>query len=483
MRIKTLFRRFQTRMSLRARLCLSFILFTVIVFALLWFFEIVLLERFYYNSKIRETRNIAYAILENYDSPQFGRYLTNTAINNQVCIDIIDQSGRIRYERDVMSGHCMLHGWDNSLYYLLNELRNSEDGTIFWAPYDEELGMHTLVFGIAIPSENGTGGYLLLNTLLAPVGSAISILKDLLRIITILLLVIGCLIAFYLSNRLSGPIVNITHAARRLAHGDFNTKFEGGSYREADELARTLTYAERELSRVDTMQRDLMANVSHDLRTPLTMLKAYAEMIRDISGDNPVKREAHLQVIIEETDRLALLVNDILDLSKLENGSQKLDTETFDIRSRLEDIIARYKGVSEKMGYHIHFTPDASAEVTCDPGKIERVICNLINNAINYTGPDKNVYVRQINTPEGIRIEVQDTGDGIEEDKIQRIFDKYYRSENHKREVVGTGLGLTIVKAILKLHGYHYGVQSKRGEGSVFWFLIRQKTTAPHSEK
>ncbi len=474
MRIKGLFRRFRTNMTLRARLCLSFILFTVIVFALLWFFEVILLERFYYNSKIKETRNLAQEILENYDSPQFGRYLTNTAINNQVCIDIVDTQGRIRYERDVMSGNCLLHGWNNSLYYLLNELRNSEDGTIFWAPYDEELGTYTLVVGTEFVSSTGARGFLFLNTLLAPVSSAIGILKDLLKVITVLLLVIGCLIAFYLSNRLSGPIVNITHSARRLAHGDFNTRFEGGSYREADELARALTHAEHELSRVDTMQRDLLANVSHDLRTPLTMLKAYAEMIRDLSGDNPVKREAHLQVIIEETDRLTLLVNDILDLSKLENGNQKLDPEPFDIRQRMEDIIARYKGVSEKMGYHIHFTPDASTEVTCDPGKIERVICNLINNAVNYTGPDKNVYVRQVNTPEGVRIEVQDTGDGIEEDKIQRIFDKYYRSENHRREVVGTGLGLTIVKAILKLHGYHYGVHSKLGEGSVFWFLIRQ---------
>jgi signal transduction histidine kinase len=289
----------------------------------------------------------------------------------------------------------------------------------------------------------------------------------------IFVLIIGVVIAFWLSSWLSVPIVRITHSAHRLAHGDFNTKFIGGSYQEADELARTLTYAEQQLSRVDSMQRDLIANVSHDLRTPLTMLKAYAEMIRDLSGDNPVKRNAHLQVIIEETDRLTALVNDILDLSKFENGSMKPEMQTIDIRTRLADIIERYKGVSEKMGYHIHFTPDEPMQVTCDPAQIERVICNLINNAINYTGEDKMVYVRQINLPEGVRIEVRDTGKGIEEDKIQRIFDKYYRSENHKREVVGTGLGLSIVKAILKMHEFHYGVNSKLGEGSVFWFLMR----------
>lgn len=125
------------------------------------------------------------------------------------------------------------------------------------------------------------------------------------------------------------------------------------------------------------------------------------------------------------------------------------------------------------MDYHIHFNPDEERIVCCDVVKIEQVIYNLINNAINYTGADKQVFVTQVNLDDGVRIEIKDTGDGIEEDKIKLIFDKYYRSENHKREVVGTGLGLSIVKAILKLHNYDYGVNSVIGEGSVFWFVIK----------
>ena len=146
-----------------------------------------------------------------------------------------------------------------------------------------------------------------------------------------------------------------------------------------------------------------------------------------------------------------------------------------EIREKLGEIISRFKGISEKMGYHIHFTPDEERLVRCDVVKIEQVIYNLINNAINYTGADKQVYVRQINTSEGVIIEVEDTGDGIEEDKIKLIFDKYYRSENHKREVVGTGLGLSIVKAVLKLHNYDYGVRSTIGKGSTFWFRISKE--------
>lgn len=441
---------------------------------MLWFIEIILLEGFYYTSKIKQTQQIAVSLTENYGMDNFEEYLTSVAVSNQACVEILDRYGRVIHERDVMSENCLLHGPHNYLQVLQMKLESSSDGRIAMNLFDEHIGLETLVLGYTLKSGDEVVGYLFLNTLLEPVGSAISILKELLMIVTALLLIIGVLIAFYLSDWLAVPIVKLTRSAHRLAHGDFNTKFEGGSYREVDELARTLTYAEQQISRVDSMQRDLIANVSHDLRTPLTMLKAYAEMIRDLSGDNPVKRNAHLQVIIEETDRLTLLVNDILDLSKLENGSIKPEMQTFDITARMNDIIARYKGVSEKMGYHIHFTPDEPMQVTCDPGQIERVICNLINNAINYTGEDKNVYVRQLNTEQGVRIEVRDTGKGIEEDKIQRIFDKYYRSENHKREVVGTGLGLSIVKAILKNHEFHYGVSSTLGEGSVFWFLIRK---------
>jgi signal transduction histidine kinase len=166
----------------------------------------------------------------------------------------------------------------------------------------------------------------------------------------------------------------------------------------------------------------------------------------------------------------------MLDLSKLESGTQALTMQRLDISQRLREIAQRYEGISDSMGYHLTFTGDAPCMVCCDSGKIERVICNLLNNAINYTSKEtRQVYLRQINRPDCVRIEITDEGDGIEEDKIKLIFDKYYRSENHKREVVGTGLGLSIVKAILKMHHYNYGVNSKLGEGSTFWFEMQRE--------
>ncbi len=466
-------------MSLKFKIWMYFVTFTIFVFVLLWTFQILFLEQFYESMKTRAASRSADRIASNYsqlasgeiDSSEFSSRVEEIALDNDLCVEILDRYERNRYSVENL-GDCLIHGRENRIHDYIVNIINSEDSTIRYTIKNPRSGYDMLLYGRTLGDPDNPSGYLLVNSALVPVGSTVDIIKRQLMLITIVLIVMAFIISLFLSRRIARPIAKITKAAENLAKGDFNTKFDGKGYLEAKKLADTLTYAEGELSRVDTMQRDLIANVSHDLRTPLTMLKAYAEMIRDLSGDNPVKRNEHLEIIIDETDRLSLMVNDILDLSKLESGKQKLNPSEFEISGKLNEIIDRFKGISEKMGYNIRFTPDEPKMVYCDVVKIEQVIYNLINNAINYTGADKQVFVRQINTPDGILIEVEDTGDGIEEDKIKLIFDKYYRSENHKREVVGTGLGLSIVKAVLKMHNYDYGVRSTLGKGSTFWFKI-----------
>ena len=456
-----------------------FVTFTIFVFVLLWTFQILFLENFYESMKTRAASRSADKIASGYtqlmsgeiDSTQFTSKVEEIAFDNDLCVEILDRYERNRYSVETL-GDCLIHGRANRIHTYIVDIINSDDSTIRYTIKNPRSGYDMLLYGRTLGDPDNPSGYLLVNSALVPVGSTVDIIKRQLMIITIVLIVMAFIISLFLSRRIARPIANITKSAENLAKGDFSTKFDGKGYLEAKKLADTLTYAESELSRVDTMQRDLIANVSHDLRTPLTMLKAYAEMIRDLSGDNPVKRNEHLEIIIDETDRLSLMVNDILDLSKLESGKQKLNPSEFEISGKLSEIIDRFKGISEKMGYHIRFTADEQRIVRCDVVKIEQVIYNLINNAINYTGKDKQVFVRQINTEDGVIVEVEDTGDGIEEDKIKLIFDKYYRSENHKREVVGTGLGLSIVKAVLKMHNYDYGVRSTLGKGSTFWFKI-----------
>lgn len=484
------FRRVGSRIPLRFTIWLYFVLFTVAVFALIWVFQIFFFEKFYEKMRIQSTASSMNAIAEVYNSAdrknryesaleilsddeekeQLYTVVSDVGDDEDLCIEVLDQYGREIIKKHVM-GECLIHDRDINGKWVLDSI-DSGNGVVRWKKKHPRSGNYMLIYGCALGDPKAPDGYLLINAALVPVGATVKIIKSQLMTITVILIILAFVISLYLSKRISAPIDRITKSAEILAKGDFNTKFDGRGYLEAKKLADTLTYAEKELSKVDTMQRDLIANVSHDLRTPLTMLKAYAEMIRDLSGDNPVKRNEHLEIIISETDRLALLVNDMLDLSKLESGKQKLNPSEFGISAKLTEIMDRFKGLSEKTGYQIHFTPDEERMVCCDVVKIEQVIYNLINNAINYTGEDKQVFVRQINQTDGVLVEVEDTGDGIEEDKIKLIFDKYYRSENHKREVVGTGLGLSIVKAVLKMHNYDYGVRSTLGKGSTFWFKI-----------
>lgn len=466
-------------LSIRVKIWLFFMMLICVVFILMWTFQVLFLGQFYEVMKVSSVTRATGKLAETYQTETFADNITDTAMRNDMCIEVLNTDGTEKGYQCVFSGNCLLHNGSNDLYFFFMDLQLSENGEICRKLYNETMQTNMLVYGCPVYGENGViDGYILTNTRLVPVQATREILQKLTMGITIILVIAGVILSAYAAENLGSPINKLKVSAQRLAQGDYTAQFSGGGCAEVDELAETLSYASHELSRTDEMQRDLIANVSHDMRTPLTMMKAYAEMIRDLSGNNPVKREQHLNIIIEETDRLSLLVNDMLDLSKLESGTQKLEMESIDISEKLSEIARRYEGISEKMGYHLEFTGDDAFRVRCDSGKIERVICNLLNNAINYTSKeDRRVFLRQINRPECVRIEITDKGDGIEEDKIKLIFDKYYRSENHKREVVGTGLGLSIVKAILKMHGCNYGVNSKLGEGSTFWFEIPAEAT------
>ena len=448
----------------------------MIVLVLLWLFQIVFLQKFYTTMRQDDVKSSAITMINEYGKDGYEKVFDKLAYENEICIKVVDIYGlRTIYSNDdVMGTNCLIHG-PSRVYDYLMELKQSESGVISHKVKNPQTNYDTLLLGSLLFDKDGhVSAYMLINATLEPVGSTVEILKKQFIIVTGILVIIGIALSVIISKSIAEPIINITKSADRLAKGDYSAEFDGGNYKELQQLANTLNYASTEISKVDMMQRDLIANVSHDLRTPLTMVKAYAEMIRDLSGNNPAKREEHLNIIIEETDRLALLVSDMLDLSKLENGNLKLNCSEMNVTAKIREIVDRYRGVSEKNGYTITFTPDDEVTVLCDIVKIEQVIYNLLNNAINYTGDDKKVFIRQINEKNYVKIEVTDTGDGISEENIKLIFDKYYRSKNHKREVVGTGLGLSIVKAVLKLHNYPYGVQSTLGEGSTFWFKIKR---------
>ena len=303
-----------------------------------------------------------------------------------------------------------------------------------------------------------------------PVDAVVRTLNNQFLWIGIILIVMALVLALMMSKFITRPIVKMNKAAQVLAKGEYDTEFSASGYREICELSDTLNYAASELAKNDNLQKELIANISHDLRTPLTMIKGYGEVMRDIPGENTPE---NVQVIIDETERLTGLVNDMLDMSKLQAGTRKPDAELFSLTEVVRETMTRYEKLILADGYKISFSADKDVFVVADSVMILQVVYNLINNAINYTGEDKSVIVTQTISDSKVRISVKDSGSGIDKDDIPLIWDRYYKvDKTHKRAAVGTGLGLSIVKGILELHHAKFGVNSKIGEGSTFWFEL-----------
>ncbi len=449
----------------------------------MWFTFSVSLESNYKRMKISSIFDVANYILTDWSAEEFtDGSLDKLAYDNDMCILIQDAYGNIVYSCDMLAGNCLIHGRIGLNKYRALAMEN-QNGIYYSEEKNPRFNTEVMLFVMVLGDREDPSGYIFLNTSLEPLNSTISIINRQIIIVSAMLLILGLGISYFLARLIETPIVRIIKSAKKFGEGDYSAKFDGHGYTETEILADTLNYAAEEISKVDSLRRDLIANISHDLRTPLTMVKAYAEMIRDLSGDNPDKRREHIGIIIEESDRLAALVNDILDLSKLESGTTELNYSSFSITKKIHEIMGRYTLLSEQNGYKFFVTTKSDFVIEADIIKIEQVLYNLINNAINYTGENKTVYITQlIKDDDTARIEITDTGKGIEPELLPLIFDRYYRAEKSRREVIGTGLGLSIVKQILKQHNFKFGVRSELEIGSTFWFEVKGKVVGEYKE-
>jgi len=356
------------------------------------------------------------------------------------------------------------------------KVSESENGMVYMRLRDEKADNFALMMGSYIGNDkNNPDAYIVICNYVQPIGTTVKIFVRQFFFVGIIMMILTMFMSALFSFKISDPIIRINKSARELPQGKFNAEIEKHDYEEIKQLADTLTSASKEIAKSDNLRRDLMANISHDLRTPLTMIKAYAEMIRDLSGDNPEKRERHLKVIIDETDRLSSLVTDILDLSKLQAGVTEIHLETFDFSVRLSGVISRFDILKENDGIIIDLQAEPDIMITADITKLEQVVYNLINNAVTYTGDDNTVIVRLFRKEGGIvRFEVEDHGEGISAENLPYIWDRYYkvseRNKTHKRAKMGSGIGLSIVKSVLEQHGFAFGADSSEGKGSTFWF-------------
>ncbi len=474
--------------SVKWRLFFYLVIFTAILLVLLWFFQIVFLDRFYTSIKTQDVKFAAKTIANNIDNEDLSLLIESLTRQNGMSASIVTPNGAVLYTSDFNresriadlqpavaaayysnvseQGGTALEVFENAAFPSTLDPQ-SFVGNI--KPPSFRAGQ-SIMYATIVSSEANGDVMILLNSVITPVDATVQTLQVQLIYITIIMLAFSLLLAFLMAKRISRPIIQTTASARKLAKGEYNTVFDAHGYREIAELNSTLNYAASELSKVETLRRELIANISHDLRTPLTMIAGYAEVMRDIPGETTPQ---NLQIIIDETNRLNGLVSDILDLSKLQAGVAQIHADLFNLTACIRDILLRYGKLTGQDGYRIHFMEDEDIWVNADSVRISQVVYNLINNAINYTGNDKTVTIRQTAQNGIVRIEVVDSGAGIADADLDYIWDQYYKvDKSHRRATVGSGLGLSIVRSILNAHGSACGVVSTLGQGSTFWFEL-----------
>lgn len=486
-------RRKRDGVSIRWKLVFYFAMFVAIALLVMWVFQVYLLNNFYELIKRREMARSAQTLALHLEQDDLKIYAYDQALdgvmgvaiyyiegNEAVQLTSVDATGQTgeTLPKDKIFEFCRRAAQNNGSFTGKFTFGGIEVEDSKLPPFSFSKGgkPQTSISNIRllhlelIEGEDENVYLIVLNASLQPLSSTVQILKTQFLWISTILLICAGIMVFYLYRHISAPLVKMNESAKQLAHGKYDVEFSGEGYRETRELADTLNYASYELSRLDHLQKELIANISHDLRTPLTMIKGYSEVMRDIPGENTSE---NIQVVIDETTRLSELVSDLLDLSKIQSGSRKTIFEEFDLTAAVEEVMRRYDAFTAHQGYHITFLCKERSTVFADRGMILQVLYNLINNAINYTGDDLCVTVKQEVSEGRVRISITDTGQGIEEDQIPQIWNRYYKVDKvHRRAMIGTGLGLSIVKEVLELHSAAYGVQSQVGCGSTFWFEL-----------
>ncbi|MBR2707215.1 MAG: HAMP domain-containing histidine kinase [Mogibacterium sp.] len=468
--------------SIKTTTLMSFVLFALFLVIVLWGLSNFFISTYYERARTQEVIRTADALEVQFRQAaedDFDSYAVQTAGTNGIYIRIDTPDGSLIYDGTRTVKDTGAFGSDISR--IRNSLESSSLDNVTETVREGSSDNSRLIYAAHIRSA-GMVSTLYIIAPLYPDQVTVRILTNMLIYISFIVLSVSVFLAYILANRLSSPIENLTASAKELSNGNYNVRFDGASFTETKELAKALNKASYEMEKTDFYQREIIANVSHDLKTPLTMIRSYAEKIIDITGDNPEKRNADLGVIISETERLNRMVGDMLSVSNLQSNNVEMHMETFDLVEAAEDVYESILVLNSSQGYDINFHPCRPAYVVGDRSRIMQVMTNFVSNAVKYSGDNKYIDIKLSKGGRKVSFHCIDRGVGIPSDEISHVWDKYYRtSANHERGIEGTGLGLAIAKGILNLHNARYGVESEEGKGSDFWFEL--ETVRKPSEK
>lgn len=421
------------------------------------------------------SRNFGVLLYDEAFWSRLGQAFNEGQINvDNCCVDISDATYRCLHFYESMYP-CLIHGSSGAFSGDFDYSQNSKVALQLRHTLLQEGALDNIInmgsnSQMVVGRVSKDGQYMVIvSTSLAQISTAAGVLAGMLPPIALILLLLNLLVGAMFSRWFTRPIQQLSHGAREIAAGNYTVRVAVRRNDEVGLLAQEFNHMADEVQRSAQLEKDLLANVSHDLRTPLTLIKGYAETVRDITGNDEQRRTEQCNIIVDETDRLSALVNSVMELSKVSSGAEPPNRVRFDMSELCFEVAGRYDALCDQNGWTLRLEADAACPVYADPAMMERVLHNLLGNASHHLGEDGVFVLRAIPKNGGCRVEVEDHGPGIPPEDLPHLFDRYYRSRKDAGKT-GTGLGLSITKAILQQHGFAFGVDSAVGHGSTFWF-------------
>ena len=444
----------------------------VVVMILLVIIDICLffvIQSFYYTSVeqyLTTEANIIAGVLNRIDegdTDQVREAVESFEKKNQMELMAIDQEGRVDLSS---SGFSPEESYDMPDY---NDAMQSRDGVAQYVGYmnrntDSEKYMAVTV----AVNQNSAYNAIRMVTSLEAVDKQIITVALWIGVASIAVLLLVLMLGLYFIKSILMPINQVVSSARRLAQGDFSTRIVNEKDDEVGELCRVFNYMADELENSETIKNEFISSVSHELRTPLTAIKGWSETILEMHDEQTTVKG--MRVITAETERLSVMVEELLDFSRIQNNSLLLQKTNMDVLAELADALLVYAERAKRDGITINYNePDAVAMIFGDKNRIRQVFINIIDNAIKYSGANGVVNVEAELTAAEIHIKIQDNGCGISEADLPKVKTRFYKANNTVR---GSGIGLAVADQIVAMHEGTLELASVQGEGTTVTIVL-----------
>lgn len=465
------------------RLWLFMMILVVVSIAFMWVGQIFLFEHNYVEASIKETQIRMEPVMEDLKTNDLAENeelisLLSKSTNGKIIL--MDQSGALIAMYSY--GHPIQIDEAENESKTWRDIKESKEYQEILAgePYKKVIYSknQAVAYEVGVPGiYNGEKIYVLTYHPLGEISTVLDMNRRQLTTLSLSLTIIAAIIAAILARVFTRPIHEIKDAVDQLTLGNLEATPNVSQKDELGQLSDSVKLLGKELNRVEVLRKEVIANVSHELRSPLALITGYAELVRDISWSDEEKRNEHLNLIIDEGTRLSEMVSDIMDYSQFQAGYIQLKKEEYNLYEIVESEV--YYCEPDAAKHHISMVLESvemDIPVVLDALKISQVMRNLLYNAINHTNDGGTIEIKIEQLEEKYRVMVINPGKPIPEEEQKLIWERYHSTDHHGGRNQGTGLGLSIVSTILKAHNMAYGVECKEGK-IVFWFSYPPEET------